>query len=306
VYSVTGKIFDYEKTHFKEDKLYTQKKDARFEEYSFSNAAGKRNYKLYIPSSYAGKQVPLVIMMHGCTQSPDDFALGTQMNILAEEMNFIVAYPAQIKSANASNCWNWFNAKDQKRDKGEPSIIAGITHKITENFVIDKKRIYIAGLSAGGAVAAIMGAEYPDLYTAIGVHSGLASGAANSIITAMGAMRNGSLDLKTNDEIKLMPVIVFHGDNDNTVAQLNGQQVISQFKGKNNLKSDVQKSASDGGRKYTLTTHRDRNEIALLEHWVLHGAGHAWSGGSNKGSYTDPKGPNASREMMRFFLSHSK
>ncbi len=294
----------FKKINSEISKFNTQKQGARFEEHSFSNAAGKRNYKLYIPSNYAGKKVPLVVMMHGCTQSPDDFALGTQMNMLAEEMNFIVAYPAQIKSANASKCWNWFNTKDQKRDKGEPSIIAGITEKIIESFVIDKKRIYIAGLSAGGAAAAIMGAEYPDLYTAVGVHSGLASGAANNIITAMNAMRQGSMALKTNDAGKLVPVIVFHGDNDNTVASINGQQVIGQFKGKKDLKSVVKKAVSDGGIKYTLTTHSDNN--ITFEHWVLHGVGHAWSGGSIKGSYTDPIGPNASREMIRFFLSHSK
>jgi poly(hydroxyalkanoate) depolymerase family esterase len=304
--NIGGKVIELKKSKTEINKKQTQKQGINFEEHSFSNAAGSRNYKLYIPTSYIGKAVPLMVMMHGCTQSPDDFALGTQMNALAEEMNFIVAYPEQTKSANISKCWNWFNSKDQKKNSGEPSIIAGITHKIIENYEIDVNRVYIAGLSAGGAASAVMGAEYPDLYTAIGVHSGLASGAANSIITAMSAMRKGAIAAKLANSRRFVPAIVFHGDNDNTVSPLNGQQVIDQFKGKKDLKSNIKKTVSSGGATCTITTHIDKNKNVLLEHWVLHGVGHAWSGGSNKGSYTDSKGPNASREMMRFFLSHAK
>jgi poly(hydroxyalkanoate) depolymerase family esterase len=278
---------------------------ARFEERTFANEAGSRAYKLYIPSGYTGQPVPLVVMLHGCTQSPDDFAAGTQMNELAEEQMFLVAYPAQAQSANVSKCWNWFNASDQQRDRGEPSLIAGITRQIMRDFSIESGRVYVAGLSAGGAAAAIMGSAYPELYAAVGVHSGLACGAARDMPSAFAAMRQGGAPHHGAAK-QPVPTIVFHGDRDTTVNPVNGDQVIAQSKAGSDLRTSVNRGQAPGGISFTRTVECDDSGHPMLEHWVLHGAGHAWSGGSPSGSYTEPKGPDASREMMRFFLEHPK
>jgi poly(hydroxyalkanoate) depolymerase family esterase len=275
---------------------------ARFEERAYANHAGSRTYKLYVPSRYDGTPLPLVVMLHGCKQSPDDFAAGTQMNTLAEEKLFIVAYPAQSSAANPSHCWNWFSTADQQRDGGEASLIAGITRQIMRDVAVDPARVYVAGLSAGGAAAAIMGAAYPDLYAAIGVHSGLACGAARDMPSAFAAMRQGGAIPRRDG--KPMPTIVFHGDRDATVSPVNGDQVIAQSKATAQLAPAVDRGQSAGGIAYTRTVQTDAGGRPVLEQWVLHGAGHAWSGGSAAGSYTDPRGPDASREMVRFFLQH--
>lgn len=282
---------------------------ARFEDCSYANEAGTRTYKLYVPSGYDGKALPLVVMLHGCTQSPDDFAAGTRMNDLAEEQTFLVAYPAQARSANASKCWNWFNAGDQQRGQGEPSLIAGITRQIMRDFPVEHGRVYIAGLSAGGAAVAIMGSTDPDLYAAIGVHSGLACGAASDMPSAFAAMRQGGppsvggsrRHAKSGGAV---PTIVFHGDRDTTVNPVNGDQVIAQSKPAGFLRTSVSRGVAPGGINYTCTIQADARGRPVLEQWVLHGAGHAWSGGSAAGSYTEPRGPDASREMMRFFRHH--
>jgi poly(hydroxyalkanoate) depolymerase family esterase len=278
---------------------------ARFEEATFSNACGSRAYKLYVPSGYNGQPVPLVVMLHGCTQSPDDFAAGTKMNDLAEEQVFLVAYPAQSQSANASKCWNWFHAGHQQRDAGEPSLIAGITRQIMRDFMVEEDRVYVAGLSAGGAAAAIMGSTYPDLYAAIGVHSGLACGAATDMPSAFAAMSQGAAaSPRRSPACAAVPTIVFHGDKDPTVSPINGDQIIEQCRASGSFRVSVTHGQSTGGIRYQRTVHTDESGVSFLEQWVLHGAGHAWSGGGPAGSYTDPRGPDASREMMRFFMQH--
>jgi poly(hydroxyalkanoate) depolymerase family esterase len=277
----------------------------RFIEATYNNPAGSRAYKLYIPSRYHGQALPLVVMLHGGTQSPDDFAAGTRMNLIAEEQTCLVAYPAQPHEASAAKCWNWFRPSDQRRGQGEPSLIAGITRQIMRDYSVDPQRVYIGGLSAGAAAAAVMGATYPDLYAAIGVHSGLACGAANDLPSAFVAMRHGKLpssSRSSSTSTTRVPTIVFHGDRDNTVHPRNGDHVIAERT--RNLQKKVHRGRVPKGHAYTRTIHTNASGRAILEHWEIHGAGHAWSGGSPAGSYTDPRGPDAAREMLRFFLEH--
>lgn len=289
---------------------------ARFETAAFTGDAGNLGYKLYVPSGYrAGQSVPLVVMLHGCTQSPDDFAAGTRMNTLAEEGTFLVMYPAQTASANAQRCWNWFSPGDQIRGKGEPALIAGATRQVMRDYIVDPRRVFVAGLSAGGAAAAIMGAAYPDLYAAVGVHSGLACGAARDMPSAFAAMRQGAAgrtpsarsgEAAAGGAARVVPTIVFHADKDNTVHPINGDQVIAQAGAAagGKLPVRVEQGQVGGGHSYTRSLYTTADEAAVLEQWVVHGGGHAWSGGSASGTYTDPRGPDASREMMRFFLEH--
>ena len=275
---------------------------ARFEERTFQGAGGTLGYKLYVPSGTAGQDRPLVVMLHGCTQSPDDFAAGTRMNEIAEEQGLLVAYPRQTSSANAQKCWNWFDAKDQRRDCGEPALIAGLTREIMKDFDVDPTRVFVAGLSAGGAAAAIMAQAYPDLYAAAGVHSGLAAGSASDMVSAFAAMRQGGAPRPGGRTNRPVPTIVFHGDGDRTVHPSNGDHVLMQARAGAVLDCSVTEGRAPGGLTYTRTVHADDAGRAMLEDWVLHGAGHAWSGGSRAGSYTEPRGPDASREMVRFFL----
>lgn len=277
----------------------------RFIAGTFSNAAGSRTYKLFIPSRCQGQRLPLIVMLHGCTQSPDDFAAGTRMNFLAEEQNCFVVYPEQPSGANQSKCWNWFRTGDQRRGGGEPSMIAGITRQIMRDHAIDPKRVYVAGLSAGGAAAAIMGATYSDLYAAVGIHSGLACGAASDLPSAFVAMRQGGGSTAIADGKTSVPTIVFHGDRDTTVHPRNGDQIIEQSAGATTPTTKVLRGRVPHGHAYTRTVLSDGAGRAISEHWTIDGAGHAWSGGSPVGSYTDPRGPDATREMLRFFLEHS-
>lgn len=282
---------------------------AQFLSRTFSNPAGTRPYKLYVPGSYTGQPVPLIVMLHGCTQSPDDFAAGTGMNAAAEERTCLVAYPGQTSSAHAQKCWNWYSEDDQQRGSGEPSLIAGITRQVMQDYAVDPRRVYVAGLSAGGAAAAIMGETYPDLYAAVGVHSGLACGAARDLPSAMAAMRQGGRAAAHRRQHgsaprRLVPFIVFHGDRDTTVSPRNGDDVVEKSVQDAALRSQAQNGQVPGGRAYSRTIHSDMTGQPVSEQWVIHGAGHAWSGGKAIGTYTDPQGPDATREMLRFFQEH--
>ena len=274
-----------------------------------TGAAGTRNYKLYIPSGCDGQAMPLVVMLHGCTQTPDDFAAGTGMNQVAEAEGFLVAYPAQAAASNRSKCWNWFQASHQRREGGEPSLIAGITRQVMAHYNVDPGRVYIAGLSAGGAMAAILGATYPDLYAAVGVHSGLAPGSAHDLPSALQAMQQGGRARQMRVD-RAVPLILFHGDRDSTVQPCNADHLVEQWTaavgpstpGATAAPATVHQGQVPGGRAYTREIYTDHRGQPIVEWWAIHGAGHAWSGGSRSGTYTDPAGPDASRELARFFL----
>ena len=309
---------------------------SRFDESSFTCAAGTRSFKLFEPQGGADTPRPLVVMLHGCTQSPDDFAAGTRMNELAAARDVYVLYPAQAPRSNAHKCWNWFVPADQRRGDGEPALIAGMTRHVMQTHAIDPDRVFVAGLSAGGAMAAILAREYPDLFAAAGVHSGIPPGVAHDVASAFTVMKGGpgtaaAWQTPTSASMPLWaaapppsstragsrplaaaPVIVFHGDADATVAPANGDAVIAAaLEGSRSARREDHDSRSASGtRGFTRSIWREdgaKDETpSLAEQWTVRGAPHAWSGGSSGGSFTDPGGPDASREMLRFFLEHPR
>ena len=277
-----------------------------------SHAGLTRDYKLYIPPGAHAALLPLVVMLHGCNQDPDDFAAGTAMNRRAAEQGFIVLYPAQSQGANPAACWNWFKPNHQQRGRGEPALIASLTQAVIKAHGADARRVYVAGLSAGGAMAAVLGQAYPELFAAVGVHSGLPVGAAHDVMTALAVMKSGAATEQPLARVAgaghssaPVPTIVFHGDRDTTVHPRNGARLVTELMhGATDTAIRVEPGVSDHGRRFTRTVHHDARGVARAEHWLVHGAGHAWSGGDASGSYTDPKGPEATREMLRFFFQH--
>ncbi len=295
----------------------------RFTRATHTHAGLTLDYKLYVPPGPQAHPRALVVMLHGCKQDPDDFAAGTGMNLRAAEQGFIVLYPAQAQGANPAACWNWFKPNHQQRGRGEPALIANLTQAVIKAHGVDPRRVYVAGLSAGGAMAAVLGQAYPELFAAVGVHSGLPVGTAHDVMSALAVMKSGTATAPLRREMGMrqaaaprpVPTIVFHGDQDTTVHPHNGEQIVAGL-----LRAEagmteggikeagmapvVEQGLSDQGRRFTRTLHQDAQGRARVEHWQLHGAGHAWSGGDRSGSYTDPKGPDATREMLRFFFQH--
>ena len=290
-----------------------------FESHEYTGSAGARAYKLYVPANIAAAP-PLVVMLHGCTQSADDFAAGTRMNQLADKHGFLVAYPEQPSSANPSKCWNWFQAQDQLRASGEPSVIVEIAQAVASQYNVDARRIFVAGMSAGAAMAVILGETYPDVFAGVGAHSGLPYRCANDIPSALLAMkggRSGMPDLKMKlaaqsapkmSTQRAVPIMVFHGDRDHTVQISNAVEIVRQagnaYRTVANvaLQPQTECGTATGGTGYTRNFYTDAMGISRIESWTVHGAGHAWSGGDASGSYTNASGPDASAEMVRFFM----
>jgi poly(hydroxyalkanoate) depolymerase family esterase len=291
----------------------------------YSGKSGARPYRLYVPRESRGQAPPLVVMLHGCGQEPGDFAAGTRMHELAEHLPFLVVYPEQVRSANRRKCWNWFRPAHQERGRGEPALVAGITREVINAYHVDQTRVYVAGMSAGGAMAAVLGATYPDMYAAVGVHSGLAYKAGQSPFSAWRAMKSGGPNprrrvplafLDPSAAARVMPLIVFHGDEDETANAANADQLLDQWAWSNDLADDGVENGTisdrpalaldaqaPNGHAYTRFVYHAGRQI-IMEKWIVHGMGHAWSGGSPDGSHTDPRGPSASEQMLRFFRQH--
>jgi poly(hydroxyalkanoate) depolymerase family esterase len=272
---------------------------------------GNRDYLLFAPHQPTTKPLPLIVMLHGCNQEVEDFARGTRMHLHAARHACVVAYPAQATQANGARCWNWWDALHQQRDTGEPAIIAGLTRRLVSEYDIAADKVFIAGFSAGGAMAATMAVLYPDIYAALGIHSGVPHGAARDFLSAMVAMQHGAqAGYAVHPSHGEVPTIVFHGDEDNMVHATHAAQFMNPSRrqriaacgGESHTESVTHRP---GRRGYTRTVRLDREQQIFSEQWMVHGGGHAWYGGDATGTWVDPDGPDAAREMVRFFLARS-
>nr|WP_162623784.1 PHB depolymerase family esterase [Paracoccus saliphilus] len=280
----------------------TPPRNASFRAGVHSCELGKRRYKIYVPAAAAAAPLPLLVMLHGCGQTADDFAKATRMNALAEEFHMLVLYPEQAREAHSNRCWNWFRRSDQGRGDGEPGLLATLTREIIAKHPVDPARVYVAGLSAGASAALVLGNAYPDLFAAVGAHSGLPVGAARDSTSALMAMGQGN---PGDRPLAAIPTIIFHGSDDKVVNPRNGRfiaiRALEPFRG---LRSTQTRGQVPGGRRYVKSAYRRGQGRPLVEEWLIDGSGHAWSGGSRAGRFVDPAGPDASRAMVRFFLRH--
>jgi len=278
---------------------------AEFRSDTFTCPAGSRTYRTYIPASATEGVTGVVIMLHGCTQTPEDFAAGTGMNALAELHRIVVVYPAQSRGNNAQSCWNWFSRGDQRRGRGEPAILAGIASLVSKEHRVGPDQTFVAGLSAGAAMAVILGETYGDVFAAVGAHSGLPAGAAKDVASAFSAMAGNALDVVGKPVATgKARTIVFHGTADATVHPSNGDAIARRAVDAGAPQSiETSTKGEAAGRRFTRTITSDLQGRPIVEHWAIEGQSHAWSGGQPTGSYTDPKGPDASAEMIRFFFN---
>ena len=279
----------------------------------------KRDYRLYLPAQYhPTKKRPLVVMLHGCKQDPQTFAESTRMNELADRHGFLVLYPEQRRFANTNYCWNWFDSSVH-RGGGEAALIAGMVREITASYAVDEDRVYVAGLSAGGAMTSILASCYGKLFAACAVHSGLMYRAADSVAEATKAMKHGSGTAPAEaarqgmqqEDFDFVPAVVIHGNKDETVDIANADQVVEQFLFMARHGDDAQLAessnsrTSSGGYRYDIHDYM-RGGRVLLRKVVVEGMDHAWSGGDPKHPFNDPKGPDASLMIWEFFSAHSR
>ena len=301
-------------------------KVGRWDQFVDNDPTGSRSYAVYTPTGLRpGTAVPLVVVLHGCNQSVKDAALGTEINAYADRAGFVVVYPEQSAKDNPRLCWNWFQPRHQTRGSGEPAAIARITELVLSGrggATLDRNRVHVMGLSAGGAMAGILAATYPDVYASVGIHSAPQFGAARSPMTALLAMKSGGPDPERQGRlahaamgprVRVVPVIVVQGDADRTVWAGNGDKLVRQWLTTSRLANVdgpgldfARPDATDahrapGGLSYVVRCWNDNAGRPVLQYWVVSDLGHAWSGGASAGSYTDPRGPSATEAMCNFF-----
>jgi len=285
-----------------------------FEWHTYTGAGGTRRYRLFVPAGYdAARPAPLVVMLHGCTQDPDDFARGTRFNDAAASAGVLVAWPEQPAASQVQKCWSWYDPAHQAAAGGEPALIAGITHEVMASHAVDVSRVYIAGVSAGAAMAVNTAASHPGLYAAVASHSGIPYRAASDVPHALGVMRSGSPDpailayaLQDALGSRAMPLIAIHGAADHVVAPVNSRQLAATWAGVLRVQSSAPQQATEGGLAVERTRWKGADGKTAVELVIVDGLGHAWSGGSPEGTFTDARGPDASRVILRFLLDHRR
>jgi poly(hydroxyalkanoate) depolymerase family esterase len=285
-----------------------------------SGTSGPRSYQLYVPGGYSGAPLPLVMMLHGCTQDPSNFMAGTRMNDRGEANGFFVLYPGEPSTIQSLSCWQWFDGADQMRGSGEPADLVAMLDQVASQYAVDASHVYVAGISAGAAMAVILGATYPDRFAGIGVGAGVEYGATTSGISGSASVQSsGGPDPAMQGQAafaamgaakRVVPTIVIYGTQDAIVAPVNDDQVITQWATTDGLAGAmlpaspdaVEHGAVPGGHTYTTSTWHDvRTGAPVLRKIAVDGMGHAWSGGDTAGTYTDPMGPNASDAVWAFF-----
>jgi poly(hydroxyalkanoate) depolymerase family esterase len=270
-------------------------------------AGNARPYRLYLPPGIeAGRPAPLWLWLHGCRQSPESFATGTRIARAADQAGALVLLPRQLRRANPFRCWNWFDRPTQQ-GRGEAAIVIGMIEAVAAGYAIDPQRVYVAGLSAGAALAAVLASCYPEHFAAVAMHSGVAYGAAQSPLVARAAISQGSsLDGEASAAMARLfaksdlpvPALVVHGTADEAVPPLHAPQVVAHFLALNRL-------GEDGGRRYTATTWRQGGRL-LARQVLIDQLGHAWSGGDDSEEYHDSAGPDATRLIVAFFQSDGR
>lgn len=296
----------------------TARDSAAFVEREHSSELGSRKYRLYLPRDL-GRGAPVIVLLHGCTQDAAEFAAATRMNQLAAAEQAIVVYPEQPASAHPQKCWNWYLPAHQARGAGEPAIIATIAGEVARQYRADLGRVHIGGLSAGGAMAVVVALAYPDQFASVATHSGIGWGVARDVMGGLAAMKSGGPDPDSlarlgfaamGDKARAIPILVIHGNADVVVTPVASRRIVVQFRAiqaASGVRTTTDSVAGEAnGYPYTLLRARDGKGRALIEAWFVDSLGHALSGGATGSRWTDPRGPDAAREMLRFFLEHPR
>lgn len=293
----------------------------RWVEGSYGDPPARLRYRLFLPSAQGGpRPLPLVVMLHGCTQSAEDFAAGTRLAAEAEREGFLLVLPEQRPEAHPQRCWTWYDPAHQRRGAGEPALLAGIAREVAAAHGADPARVYVGGISAGGAMAVNVAAAYPELFAAVGVHSGIAYGAARDVAEALRVMREGptapdaaALRAARGEDVPGVPLFLVQGSADPVVSPANAGALAAQWALASGWAADAEDEArlertreEAGGRVLEREVRRDAGGRVVVEVWRVEGLAHAWSGGSPEGSFTDARGPDATAGMVRFFLDHPR